>query len=539
VRSATRFTLAAFLAPLLACGTDPGGDSTSGSGGSTGPAPSTGEAPTTAGAASTAATTSEATSGGTTGEAVFPDACDEPIAPVARTDARLGVDAGGRLRDAHGRDVQLRGVNTGGRSKWAPFAPFPVDPEADLATWQAAAERFFARLVPWGVNVVRMPFSWEALEPSEGTYDPRYLDRYAAMVDAAWARGIAVVVDFHQDIYASLFCGDGFPPWTLPGDPGPGRHDCEDWGLKYLSDPDVRGAFDRFWADEGAIQAKFFAMWDAMIDRVGEHPGVVGLEILNEPGWGSMDDTETWKHDVLLPFWDAAVLRLRERAGDEPLILYNNTGFDALFYAPVVHVRPAGDNIMYAPHLYDGNLINGLPWSGDEPGPHVAEVAGFAAEAGVAVLLGEFGYGDGADGGAEWLTRTYAALDQHRLSSTQWECSQSAELWNFEDLSMLAADGSERAVVDVFVRPYLRAVAGDEPSFAWDPQTGTATARWTGDGGVSEVALPPRRFPAGPTAMTLTTVEGPAGACLTYDRERGEVRVSAPDGAKVELTIEG
>src|SRR5690606_19310860 len=116
---------------------------------------------------------------------------------------------------------------------------------------------------------------------------------------------------------------------------------------------DVRQAFDRFWADEGEIQGKFFAMWGQMIDRVGDHPGVVALEIVNEPGWGTANDIATWKHETLGPFHTKAVAELRARAGDELLILFNNPGIDALGLQPVEHVRPEGEGLVYAAHMYD------------------------------------------------------------------------------------------------------------------------------------------------------------------------------------------
>lgn len=518
---------------LLSCGT---ASSETDAGESTAAGSTSGDGPTTS-TAGTTTTDAQTTSSTTGGAQAWPDACPEPLPVMTRSSARLAVDDAGVLRDEHGRDILLRGVNTGGRSKWAPFVPFPIDPEVDLAGFTAAADVFFARLPAWGVDVVRMPFSWEALEPTEGSYDDRYLDRYAAMVDVAWSHGIAVIVDFHQDIYASPYCGDGFPPWTLPGDPGPPRHDCDNWGLKYLTDPEVRSAFDRFWADENDVQAKFFAMWDRMIDRVADHPGILGLEILNEPGWGTASDTDEWKSTTLLEFWNAAIARMRDRAGDDLLILWDNPGVDALNFVPVLHVRPDGDNLMYAPHMYDGGLIKGMPWAGSEPEAPLADIAAFAADNGVAVLLGEFGYsGEQPSGGPEWLTRVYDALDDHRLASTQWELSQNEEPWNFEDLSMVTVAGEPRAVIDVFVRPRLRALAGSDSSFTW--KGGALTARWTGDGGVSEVVLPTRLFPAGPSKLSLGTASGPAGACLTHDPERGELRVSAPAGAVVELTLE-
>jgi endoglycosylceramidase len=485
---------------------------------------------------SAGSTTAEAP---TTGAPALPGSCASPIEPVRLDSARLELDATGRMRDALGRDVLLRGVNTGGRSKWAPFVPFPIDAEADAEAFAAAAEQFFTRLPPWGVNAVRLLFSWEALEPSPGSYDARYLDRYAAMVDAAWAHGLRVIVDFHQDVYTSTFCGDGFPPWTLPQDVPAAPHSCPDadWGLKYVFNPDVRQAFDRFWADEGEVQAKFFAMWGQMIDRVGDHPGVFALEIVNEPGWGSAPDIAKWKQDTLNPFHTKAVAELRARGAEELLILYNNPGVDAVGLQPVDHVRPDGEGLVYAAHMYDAGLVKGMPTVGMMPELYLDDAADFAASEGLGLLIGEFGFGYGAAGGLEWLGRALDHMDARRISSTLWECSQNEAAWNHEDLSVIEADGSERATLDVFVRPYLRALAGADSSFSWDGTT--ATARWTSDGGVSEIALPTRRFGEAALDIDLQTLSGPEGACFTLDRARGELRVQAPAGAQVEVRVRG
>ena len=494
-------------------------------------------ADTSSGATSDASDTSDTSGTPTTGAPAEPGPCAEPIAPVVLTSARLKVDSKGVLRDEHGRDVQLRGVNTGGRSKWAPFVPFPIAEDATVAEVEAAALPFFAKLTGWGLDTVRVPFSWEALEPTEGEYDTRYLDRYAAMVDVAWSLGLRVIVDFHQDVYASPFCGDGFPPWTLPGEVGPPRRDCPEWGLGYIINPEVQGAFDRFWADEGGIQGKYRAMWDAMAARVADHPGVLGLELINEPGWGSAKNIDAWKKATLTPFHEAMIAHMREQVGGEPLLLFNNTGVEAAGLSPTLHLRPKGENLMYAPHLYDGGLVSGEPYVGNEPEVHITRIAEFGRAQGVATLIGEFGYQFGAVGGEAWLTRLVDSLDANRVSGTLWEYSQNEELWNLEDLSIVDAAGEARSTVDVYVRPWLRAVAGSAPSFTWDAEAGAGVARWTSDGGVTELVLPTRQFPDGPATLELQTVAGPAGACYTYDGQRGELRVQAPAGAQVELAF--
>lgn len=484
----------------------------------------------------TGATTTEAAPTGTSGAAEpLPGACAAAIAAVPRADARLTVDGDGTLRDEHGRDVQLRGLNAGGRSKWAPYVPFPIAADATPAAVRAAAAPFFARLREWGLDTVRLPFAWEGVEPVRGEYDPSYLDRYAAMIDAAWALEIRVIVDFHQDVYASPFCGDGFPLWTIAGAVGPPRRDCPNWGLAYIYDEAVRGAFDRFWADEDDLQAAFKTMWEAMAGRVAAHPGVLGLELINEPGWGSAASIDAWKTDVLTPFHSDVIAHLRARFGDELLLFYDSTGVEAVGLVPALHLRPEGEGLVYAPHLYDAGLIAGDPYSGSDPEAQLQSIQAFARAAGVAALIGEFGYGDGAEGGAMWLTRVVDELDRTRLSATLWEYSQSAELWNAEDLSVVDAQGEPREIVDVYVRPWLRAVAGSASSFQWDAAARAGVAAWTGDGGVTELVLPPRMFADGPKDLSLETVAGPAGACLTHDPERGELRVQVPAGAQVEL----
>lgn len=451
------------------------------------------------------------------------------IPPVAVDTARLTVDPGtGVLRDPHGREVVLRGLNAGGRAKFAPFLPFTIAPEAPLDEVRAAADRFFARFERWGLTAVRLTFSWEAMEPTRGTVDTRYLDRFEAVVAAAWDHRVRVVVDMHQDVFASPLCGDGFPPWALGGEPGPPRHDCPSWWTKYLSDPEVRAAFDRFWADEDGIRTAFYGAWETLATRLADAPGVVGFEILNEPSAGSARNATTFKEEVLGPFHTEIAGRLQAIAPDV-LVFYDDPGVDAALADRESFHRPAGEGLVFAPHLYDPGVYMGVGWSGVAPEGFVTALAAFRAAEKVPVLIGEFGMEPGVPRGDEWLDAFLDLVDGARLSATLWEVSDDPELWNGEDFSVLEGDGTERAILDTYVRPWLRAVAGSDAAFVWDGAAGTAVAHWTADHGVTELALPPRLFPEGPRDLT---VEGD-GACATVDLERGELRVEAPPGTAV------
>ena len=80
------------------------------------------------------------------------------------------------------------------------------------------AERL-EQLADWGVSVIRLVISWEAYEPTLGTYDDAYLAAMVRIAEAAWERGIYTIVDVHQDGYSRYQlggCGDGFPEWAIP-----------------------------------------------------------------------------------------------------------------------------------------------------------------------------------------------------------------------------------------------------------------------------------------------------------------------------------
>jgi endoglycosylceramidase len=438
----------------------------------------------------------------------------------------------GVLQDKAGREVVLRGVNAGSRSKWTPFLPFSISPDADISSVTAESDKFFSRLPEWGLNAVRLIFSWEAAEPIKGKIDQKYLDRFGAMVDSAWKYRVRVIVDMHQDIYASPFCGDGFPPWTLKNpDIGPPVHDCKLWYTKYFSDSSVQEAFDRFWNNEDGIQTSFKEIWSTVAVRFADHPGLGGFEIINEPGWGTASDFDAWKKSVLMPFYADMAKHIHSFAPNA-VIFYDGIPIDAVIPVSAYYL-PEGDNLVFAPHYYDSDLFMGNPWTGTEPEPVLEPIAKFRDKEKTPVLLGEFGIPEGVEGGKDWLDHFMDAIDKFRFSATIWEYSQSQELWNYEDFSLVQADGKERKILDAYVRPWLRAVSGTNSSFSWNSDTGQAQAEWTAGEGVTEIVIPQHLFPEGPKNLK---VEG-NHACHTWDSGRGELRISAPPGTDVHASF--
>eukprot|EP00392_Amoebophrya_sp_AT5.2_P004903 g4912.t1 len=153
------------------------------------------------------------------------------------------------------RQVFLRGINVGGGCKLppgvttdqqlpasdvgpeAPAEVHPIGRAADLspggATFQGAssfppssftgrpfplheADEHFRRLLAYGFTFFRLLVTWEAVEPEKpGVYDEEYLDYVQKLVTRAGEYGIAVFIDFHQDVWSRYTGGSGAPRWTL------------------------------------------------------------------------------------------------------------------------------------------------------------------------------------------------------------------------------------------------------------------------------------------------------------------------------------
>jgi endoglycosylceramidase len=442
---------------------------------------------------------------------------------IARPALGLLHADGTRLADAMNRTIALRGVNAGGRAKTAPYAPFDFDP-ATSGDYDAKLAAYLDRAASWGIDAVRVTYSWQAAEPVEGTPDAQYLARFDALLDGAAARGLWTIVDFHQDVYAEPYCGDGFPSWTLTDPPAP-HDDCPNWSVEYTGDTDVMHAFDAFWSDAGGVQTKYRAMWSALAARETGRAGVIGFEPINEPSQGTAD-LATWEQATLAPFYMSMAGELR--AIGPQLVFVDTTGLEGTLGSTGLP-DPHGDGIVLAPHSYDPRAAFGGPPSPDVTA-RLMPWATLGAQWNVPVVIGEMGIPVDNPFAALHLRRNLQALDTLPLAgATWWEYSVSAALWNAEHFSIVNPDGSETPLVAELARPYARALAGDTAVEAWDPDARrfTITYRPSADGAPTELAEPTRQ------AWRI----GALGACV--DEQAGVVLVQPDPGAsEVSISIE-
>jgi endoglycosylceramidase len=200
---------------------------------------------------------------------------------------------GGRIVDARGRAVLLRGVN--------------VDVLADywrgsaLPTVNPFTPRDLALLRASGWNVVRLQLSWSRIEPRPGEYDEAYLAEAERYVETFRRAGIYTILDVHQDAWGASLAArpgescpaglqpalgwDGAPSWATLVAPATARCFA---GSKEIN-PAVAEAWAAFWADASGpggvgIRSRYVAMLAHVARRLARHDAVAGYDVMNEPG---------------------------------------------------------------------------------------------------------------------------------------------------------------------------------------------------------------------------------------------------------------
>ena len=432
---------------------------------------------------------------------------------------------GGFFRDASGGVVILRGVDVAGNSKVPPFRgigdPAQLDP-----------------LPGWGVNVLRLLFTWEAYEPSPGTYDDAYLSYYEGLVDAAAARGLWVVVDFHQDAFSRASiggCGEGFPLWALPPTVTPAAPDngadCANWGQRLLGDADLPKTWDAFYADSYGARTRYLAMVARVAGALAGRDNVVGFDMLNEP--------EGDERTQLGPLYEDAAKAIR--AANRSAILFVSPGYLTSAGDATNLVRPTFDNFAFSPHYYDPTVLLFHGWQGNDESAAFSTMTGTAQAWGVPLFVGEWGAPPSTDEVTGYLDAIVTQLDLALASAAQWDytpgwTADAKDGWNAEDLSIVDDTGALRA--NFVARPYARRIAGT-PTMLTVRDDADAHKRalqlgWTNDpaAGATEIFAPAAWF-GGSEAIEADggakcTRAGDVVTCSSPTAGAASVRIAAP-----------
>src|SRR6476469_2297407 len=170
---------------------------------------------------------------------------------------------GAQIIDATGRPILLRGVNWFG---------LETELHAPHGLWVRDYEEMLAQIKSLGYNVIRLPFSVQALRSNkvdgidfkiganqvlEGKSPLEIMD---AVVQAAGQQGLLVLLDCHQ-----------------------------------LNDQSI----PELWYGDGFTEADWIDTWKMLATRYRNQPQVIGADLKNEPhgraSWGTNDTATDWR----------------------------------------------------------------------------------------------------------------------------------------------------------------------------------------------------------------------------------------------------
>jgi endoglycosylceramidase len=416
------------------------------------------------------------------------------------------------FRDERGAAVFLRGLNVAGDSKVPPFRP--IDDPSMLDDFP-----------DWGVNVVRLLFTWEAFEPTQGTYDEDYFSYYESTIDELAKRGARVVVDIHQDAFsrfATNGCGEGMPEWAVSPDTEKHQPDngssCTTWGIQFILDTDTHRCWNDFYADSYGVRTRFLELLDTLASRLGKNPAVLGIDMLNEP-WG---DEKT----QLGPLYEDGAKAIRAKAPN--WILFVSPQATTSAGPDTVLAKPTFDNFAYAPHYYDPGVVTLHTWTGSDLKGPMGVMKAKADAWKVPLFVAEFGAPAGALRGPEYIDAFYREFDAMLSSSAQWTfvghwSEERKDGWNTEDFSIV--DGQHVLRDNFRVRPYPARVTGEPTMFEARGTEGAAEVelRWKHDPahGATRIFAPAGLFGG------KVRAEHDAKLTCAYEPERRHVRCTA------------
>jgi len=441
-----------------------------------------------------------------------------------------------------------------------------------------------AQLSEWGFNVMRMPMMWAAIQPSADEISSAYLSAIRNVTESMALHGVYSFLDMHQDVLSTRFGSyDGAPRWvvnkTQPRHPYPWplKLPLSQWGVGYLSEATGQGFQDIYRNTHGGRDA-WAAAWKAAATHFKGDAAILGYELLNEPFAGDI------YHDPLLllpgvagkqnllPAYDAVAEAIRQ-SDDETIIMFEPLTWGMIFPTKAGELPkiaasgfdhcPGGNayanRSAFAYHYYCW-FAQGISEQKSSSGPYAPlqklecdrlfgplvfeSVDQTVATLGSASIMTEFG-------GMAPNSSNPSSLGFEEVEWVLNEADRRFQSWTFWDIGALygpaPTPGGARVprleLLQSFVRPYARAIAGTPTTTSFDYATNRYTLAFepSNTSAPTEIVLPALRYPHGTTVTTspdtLRCATCPADRAASAALTRDLLCCTAPPGTTGVATV--
>ena len=480
----------------------------------------------------------------------------------------LSAPGGPYMRDVFGRVVLLHGVNA--VYKHPPYELYPAPHEPyDFSIADAR------RIATLGFKIVRLGIIWEGLEPGSAPpndpsictpgpagnphqLDPAIISRYLAKVkrtvDLLGRYHIYTLLDMHQDLYSSVFGGEGAPPWAVCSDGLPTTRLPGRWSNTYAS-PGLDTAFEHFWKNDvvGDLQGQYDQVWGEVAHYFRNDAWVVGYDIMNEPFSNALLDVHHRLLDAQIECMYTGIGKPGENAdlhqavvcpaGDPKVGLIPtieaNDPHHLIFYEPDIYTATGSINyigpmdfsrLVFNFHSYcpDRNPVTGDPTDPIRCAHEVLagirlreaeriQLVRAGKPGGQPVFMSEFG----ASGNPALIGAVVTGTDPQFLGWCYWAWKYYDDPTGSSDEALVNARGKLKASGRPLAEPYPEAVAGTPRSFSFSLRTKRFMLTYVASSRVKA-----------PTIVSTPGFEYPKGYCATAS---GASVTSTPGAPRLEL----
>lgn len=382
-----------------------------------------------------------------------------PAYPVSTPDMLTASQLG--FHNKLGEQIFLNGINVRVRSLFDVSFDDGRQPIEDIPELH---DEDLHQMTEQGFNFVRLPVSWSAIEPAPGKYNENYLRELDRNIELFNNAGMLVLIDSHQDGYSKEIGEDGAPYWALHPKPifkNTRPLTPKSLILKRLS-PVALLNFGTFFKGKHGVQAAYLEMLGHLAARYKNHPGVLGIEVFNEP---VVSHIPRRGEDLLYSFYQRACDKIRSTGFDKSIWIQPS----AIHLFRKRHIPQRSLNcshLVYAPHFYPSFM-------GFHGGTSIKLWEAFIREAFEAMakeakdlkaplVIGELGIDPHQVGYAEFAEALYRVSAELRLAGhAKWLWKErSQDNWGFFDWDRLAVKWIFRhTFAESVMRPMLLATS--------------------------------------------------------------------------------